>query len=212
MFDFDGLIVDTETPIFEMCRNALVEMGHDVTVEGWSAVVGLGDADSFTALCAAVGADLDRDEYEAIYERQDRSWYDTVPAMTGVVELLDALKDAGVPCAVASSSPGHWIEMHLTRLGLRERFATIASEDRVGGRAKPLPDTYLLACRDLDVEPTNAVALEDSAHGIAAALAAGLAVVAVPSVITAFSDLGAAHHTVPSLAELTVDHLQALIH
>jgi HAD superfamily hydrolase (TIGR01509 family) len=211
VFDFDGLIVDTETPIFEMCRAALEELGHDITVDRWATVVGLGDADSWAALCAAVGADLEREAYEEVYRRQDRSWYDVVPVMPGVVELLDSLRVAGVPTAVASSSPASWIERHLDRLGLLDRFDSVATEDRVGGRAKPLPDTYLLACRDLGVDPADAVALEDSANGIRAALAAGMAVVSVPSFITSHTDLSAAHHTVPSLTELTVDHLQHLV-
>ncbi len=211
VFDFDGLMVDTETPIFEMAQRSLAEMGHDIDVEMWSKVVGLGDAASFAAMCAAIGAQIDRERYEAIYRGQDRAWYDAVPASPGVVGLLDALADAGIPVGIASSSPAHWIERHLGRLGLRNRFSTIASEDRVGGRAKPAPDTYLLACADLGVDPSRAVALEDSAHGIAAALAAGLTVVAVPSPITAFTDLSAAHQQVSSLADLTVDDLQSMV-
>ncbi|NLD75420.1 MAG: HAD-IA family hydrolase [Acidimicrobiales bacterium] len=211
VFDFDGLIVDTETPIFDMCRSALVEMGHDIDVAAWSRCVGLGDADSFTVLCDAVGTELDRGEYDEVYRRQDRSWYDSVPALPGVVDLLGALAALGVPVGVASSSPGHWVERHLDRLGLIDRFDTIATEDRVGGRTKPAPDAYLLACSDLSVDPANAVALEDSANGIRAALAAGMSVVAVPSFITSHTDLSAAHHTVDSLAVLTVDHLQDLV-
>lgn len=210
VFDFDGLIVDTETPIFEMCRSALAEMGHEITVDRWATVVGLGDADSWVALCAAVGADIDREVYDEVYGRQDRSWYDVIPVMPGVVDLLDALRGAGVPTAVASSSPTRWIERHLARLGLLDRFDSLATEDRVGGRAKPLPDTYLLACEDLGVEPARAIALEDSANGIRAALAAGMTVVSVPSFITSHTDLSAAHHTVPSLADITVDHLNDL--
>ena len=141
VFDFDGLIVDTETPIFDMCRSALVEMGHDIDVAAWSRCVGLGDADSFTVLCDAVGTELDRGEYDEVYRRQDRSWYDSVPALPGVVDLLGALAALGVPVGVASSSPGHWVERHLDRLGLIDRFDTIATEDRVGGRTKPAPST-----------------------------------------------------------------------
>ena len=81
----------------------------------------------------------------------------------------------------------------------------------MGGRTKPAPDAYLLACRDLGADPASAVALEDSAHGLAAALAAGLTAVAVPSAITVHTDLSAAHHTVPSLTALTVDLLRNLV-
>jgi HAD superfamily hydrolase (TIGR01509 family) len=211
VFDFDGLIVDSEMPIFEMSRAALAELGHDITVESWSSVVGLGDADSHAALCAAVGAEVDRDAFDRGYQRQDRSWRDTLDPLPGVVDLLTALTGAGVACGVASSSSAGWVVGHLERLGLAHHFGSFATSDRVGGRTKPAPDAYLLACRDLGTDPAQAVALEDSAHGVAAALAAGLAVVAVPSAITVHTDLSAAHHSVPSLADLTVEHLRALV-
>lgn len=211
VFDFDGLVLDTETPIYQATVGALSSLGHDLSVQAWATVVGHGDEDSFTALCRAVGAEVDRAAFDTAYAAQDRSWRDTLPALPGVVELLDDLAVAGVPRAIASSSPGSWITGHLDRLALRDRFAAIASEDRVGGRSKPAPDTYLLACEDLGVDPSRAVALEDSAPGIAAALAAGLRVVAVPSHITRHTDLSAAHATVPSLEHLTLAELGSLV-
>jgi HAD superfamily hydrolase (TIGR01509 family) len=211
VFDFDGLIFDSETPIFRASADALAVLGHRLTIEGWSTVVGHGDADGWAALQAALGADVDRVAYDAAYSAQDRSWRNTQPALPGIVELLDALHGAEVPCAIASSSPAAWIEGHLDRLGLRDRFATIASEDRVGGRSKPAPDTYLLACADLGSDPARSVALEDSSPGIAAAVAAGLNVVAVPSEITRHTDLSAAHLTVASVEHLTLAELADLV-
>lgn len=211
VFDFDGLILDTETPIYRASADALATLGHDLSVEAWANVVGHGDTDSFAALCRVVGTKLDRSAFDAAYDAQDRSWRDTQPPLPGVVELLDVLAGARVPCAIASSSPGSWIETHLARLGLRGRFAAIASEDRVDGRAKPAPDTYLLACEDLGVGPSRTVALEDSAPGIEAARAAGLTVVAVPSPITRHTDLSAAHATVASLEHLTLVELGELV-
>lgn len=211
VFDFDGLIFDSETPIFRASAAALALLGHDLTIERWATVVGHGDADGFTALQQAVGTEIDRYAYDTAYAAQDRSWRDTQPPLPGVVDLLEALHVAGVPCGVASSSPAGWIETHLVRLGLRNRFATIASEDRVGGRSKPAPDTYVLACEDLGAAPARSVALEDSSPGIAAALAAGLNVVAVPSEITRHTDLSAAHRTVASLEQLTLAELADLV-
>lgn len=211
VFDFDGLILDTETPIFEAYRTALSAMGHDLSVEAWARVVGLGDADGWTALCDVVGEDLDRAEVESHYEAQDRSWRDRLPPLPGVVELLDALGEVDVPFAVASSSPAAWIEGHLDRLGLLDRFGAIASVDRVDGRAKPQPDVYRLACRDLGVDPGRSVALEDSATGTLAALAAGLAVVVVPSAITVHHDHSRAHRVVPSLTEVDLVLLSDLV-
>ena len=211
VFDFDGLIIDSEIPIFEMSRAALAEMGHTITVQAWSSVVGLGDTDSHAALCAAVGADVDRDEFDARYQRQDRSWKDTIEPLPGVVELLDALTGVGVELAVASSSSANWVVGHLERLGLAHHFGAFATSDRLDGRTKPAPDAYLLACRDLGVEPTGAVAVEDSAHGLTAALRAGLTAVAVPSAITIHTDLSAAHHIASGLGEVTLDLLEGLV-
>lgn len=210
VFDFDGTIFDSETPIFRASAAALATFGHELTIEGWATVVGHGEDDSWRALLAAVGAEVDRDAYEAAYDAQDRSWRDTLPALPGVVELVDALHGAGVPLGIASSSPASWIETHLTRLDLIDRFTAIASRDKVGGRSKPAPDTYLLACEELGADPGRSVAIEDSSPGVAAALAAGMRVVAVPSEITRHTDLSGAHRSVASLADLTLADLQAL--
>ena len=211
VFDFDGLIFDSETPIYRASAKALAVLGHDLSMEAWATVVGHGDAAGWTALQIAVGAELDRVAYDEAYDAQDRSWRDTQPALPGVEALLEALGSAGVPIGIASSSPAAWIEGHLGRLGLRQHFATIASEDRVGGRAKPAPDTYLLACADLDVSPARSVALEDSLPGVAAARAAGLTVIAVPNDITRHSDVSGAHRIVSSLEDLAVQDLAHLL-
>lgn len=211
VFDFDGLIFDSETPIYEASAAALLVLGHDLSMAGWSTVVGHGDDDSFVAMERAVGASIDRGVYEEAYDAQDRSWRDQQPALPGVEELLAALAEAGVPCGVASSSPLSWIETHLERLGLRHHFVTLASRDRVGGRSKPAPDVYQLACQELGVAPSAAVALEDSAPGIAAARAAGLTVLCVPNQITAHTDLSAAHDHARSLEPVTPATLATLL-
>jgi HAD superfamily hydrolase (TIGR01509 family) len=211
VFDFDGLIADTEMPIYRTNAAALTALGHDVTVPEWATLIGLGEADSWAAICALVGTDLDLDAFDAAYQAQDRSDRDHIPAADGVVDLLAALASEGMPCGVASSSSASWVEGHLVRLGLRDRFASVATADRVGGRSKPAPDTYLLACEELGADPAHSVALEDSAPGIAAALAAGLTVVAVPSEITRHTDLSAAHGMATSLADLVPEDLARLI-
>jgi len=211
VFDFDGLILDTEMPVFRSTVAALEALGHELTIGHWSSVIGLGDAESFPALCAALGADLDQDEFDAAYGRQDRSWRESLPPEPGVVDLLDALASEGIPCGIASSSSSRWVEGHLDRLGLLDRFGVVATEDRVGGRTKPAPDSYLHACRTLGVEPARAVAIEDSAHGVTAARAAGLAVLAVPTVLTEQGDFSAADRIVPSLVGITVPDLAALV-
>jgi HAD superfamily hydrolase (TIGR01509 family) len=215
VFDFDGLILDTEWAIFESARHAFATHGHTLSVEAWSTIIGTNN-DIGTAwwdgLCAAAGVEgFDLELFEAAYNAHDRSIRDTLPALPGVVELVEALDARGVPLGVASSSSRAWLDRHLERLGLAERFGTLVGADLVGGVGKPAPDVYLKACADLGAEPTRSVALEDSAHGATAAKAAGMVVVAVPSRITVHNDFSHVDLVVDSLVDVTLDRLAALL-
>lgn len=202
VLDFDGTICDSEMPIYVATSAALAEMGLQLDVAGWASVVGLGEDDSHRALCRAVGADIDRDELDRRAQAQDRSWRDQLPPLLGVERLTAELHAAGVALGVASSSSADWVDSHLARLGLAHRFQVVATRDRVGGRSKPDPASYRFALEQLGADPARSIAIEDSAPGIAAALGAGLTVVAVPSEITRHTDLSAAHHHAASLAEV----------
>jgi HAD superfamily hydrolase (TIGR01509 family) len=128
-----------------------------------------------------------------------------------VATLVDSLHVAGVPLGIASSSSRAWLERHTSRLGVATRFGTMVGADLVGGVGKPAPDVYLRACADLGADPARSVAIEDSAHGVAAAAAAGMAVVAVPSRITRHNDLGQADLLVDSVERLTLADLGTLV-
>ena len=211
IFDFDGTIFDSETPIYQAYAAALAELGLDLTVAGFASMVGHAEDESHRALCRAVGAEVDRDDLEERYARQDRSWRDTLPALPGAEALLGELTAAGVPLGIASSSPESWVETHLVRLGLREHFAVIASRDQVEGRGKPDPASYRYATQHLGADPARTIAIEDSNPGITAAVAAGLTVVVIPSEITQHTDLRAAHHTVATMEHLDLEALTALL-
>ncbi len=215
MFDFDGLIIDSEWAIYETARAAFAEHGHDLRVEAWATIIGLGDDDgdrAWSLLMEAMGiTGLDRTEFSATHARQPRADRDHLPLLPGVEVLLDSLVAAGTPVGVASSSSVAWLERHLGRLGLLHRFGTIVGADVVGGIGMPAPDVYLRACADLGADPTASVALEDSAHGVAAAKAAGMHAVAVPSRITRFNDFRHADVVVGSLEDVTLTLLASLV-
>ena len=214
VFDFDGLIIDSEWVIYEAAVAAFAEHGHELTVEAWSTIIGLGDDDddlAWSMLMEAMAIDLDRASFSASYAQQDRSNRDALPVLPGVEVLVDSLVASGVPIGVASSSSLGWLDRHLGRLGLRGHFGAVIGSDLVGGIGKPAPDVYLRACDDLGAVPGRSVALEDSAHGVASAKAAGMTAVAVPSRITRFNDLGAADLVVDSVEELSVTLLEELV-
>jgi HAD superfamily hydrolase (TIGR01509 family) len=220
VFDFDGLIMDSEWSIYEAAEAAFVHHGHELPVAAWSTIVGTNDdADDswWENLCAAAGtAGFDRTDFDAHYEEPSarerlRARMLELPALPGVEVLVDSLTGAGVALGVASSSSTGWLERNLDRLGLIDRFGTLVGSDAVGGVGKPAPDVYLRACADLGADPARSVALEDSGHGVSAAKAAGMIAVAVPSRITRFNDLSHADRVVESLEHVTVADLDLLV-
>jgi len=210
VFDFDGLICDTETSAFETARAIYAEHGVDLTIEQWQDRIGTRGRPWYADLEAAVGPLSDRD---AVVERRRLAHHEQVgaeAAMPGVESFVVEASDAGLALAVASSSSVGWVSEHLDRLGLLSRFAVLScANDDVP--AKPDPDVYRLAVEQLGVAPLEATAFEDSPNGIAAARAAGLRCIAVPNRMTEGLDLSAADAVVPSFADLAVDRLDALL-
>lgn len=203
IFDFDGLILDTETPEVRAWQRIFSRRGSEFPDSWWMHAIGRG-AEQITEspidiLERQLGSSVDRSEVEFEYEQLRMGVIDSAAPLPGVRELVAAARQEGIPLGVASSSKHSWVDRHLHRLGLYSSFqAILCAEDVVS--AKPFPDLYLAACSRLGVEPERSVALEDSSNGIRAAIDAGLFCVAVPNPITTFMDLSQAHVRVDSLA------------
>jgi putative hydrolase of the HAD superfamily len=143
-------------------------------------------------------------------QSRERVEVDLLVPMPGVLDWLDEARDADVPVGVASSSSRSWVEGRLAQLGILDLFAVVACRDE-HLRAKPAPDVYLAACRELRGDPTRSVAIEDSRNGVSSALAAGLTCIAVPNEITADMDLSGAHYLMRSLNEASLTHVLEVI-
>jgi beta-phosphoglucomutase-like phosphatase (HAD superfamily) len=126
-----------------------------------------------------------------------------------VEQYISEAKRLGLKLGVASSSDCPWVYRHLERLGLREQFDSIKCRDDVE-KVKPSPDLYLAVLDDLGVGPREAIALEDSPHGITSAQAAGLFCVAVPNPLTRQLSTDHADLQLDSLADLRLELLLAL--
>jgi HAD superfamily hydrolase (TIGR01509 family) len=216
IYDFDGLILDTETCTYDAVRAAFAEHGQELGVAAWQAILGTADHPHWTEMLAdRLGRPVDREALTARREEQRMAVLRTLPPCAGVEDLLDAAVASGVPNAVGSSSAARWVVGHLERLGIRDRFAVVATSDDVGGdprRTKPAPDIFLAAARSLGVDPGSCVVLEDSPNGVLAARAAGMPVVAVPGPMTEGLDFGGADLVVPSLVGVSLEDLGALVH
>lgn len=205
VFDFDGLVLDTEVPVYVLWCAAFEAHGASPpTIDEWSATIGTADElDVHAWLVERADRPVDRAAMDEVRRARRDALLAREDARPGVIAWLAEADDAGLALAIASSSPAEWVAEHLGRLGLRERFACVVT---AGGtvRGKPAPDTYLEACARLGVATGNALAVEDSPHGIAAAKAAGLRCVAVPNALTETLDLSAADLRLGSLADCTL--------
>jgi HAD superfamily hydrolase (TIGR01509 family) len=213
IFDFDGLILDTETPDYEAWRDLYREFGQDLPIETWGQIVGGNSATSFEPepyLEQLTGRDLSSLELRARSEARSLALINSQPPLPGVLDALNAARERGLPLAVASSSPHDWVEGHLTRLGLLDRFvAIICREDVPPGRIKPDPDLFLKTLAALRVPADEALVFEDSPNGVWAAHAAGIRVVAVPNPLTAQLPFDGEDLRLSSLADLSLGELLA---
>jgi len=214
IFDFDGVILDSETPEYESNRLIYERCGATLTVEEWCSQIGIyteGEEQRwFLRLCERVSQPPPtHEEYDAERRRHFAKLVPREPRQ-GIRELLEALRDAGVPTAIATSAPARWVVPAAKRIDITTLFQTIVSSDDVA-RGKPAPDVYLEATRRLGADPARSVAIEDSGPGLAAARAAGLRTVAIPHWLTEGHELSGADLRVVHAGELTVARLATLL-
>jgi HAD superfamily hydrolase (TIGR01509 family) len=176
-------------------------------MELWGDVIGRGAEyfDPYQELVARLGRDLDRESLLNRRRARHAELIAELEVLPGVREAIAEASSLGLRLGVASSSSRRWVTGHLERLGLAG-FACVRCRDDVE-RSKPAPDLYLSVCECLGVAPAEAIALEDSANGLAAAKAAGLRAVAIPNLMTEDLDLSGADLRLTSLADLSVREL-----
>jgi HAD superfamily hydrolase (TIGR01509 family) len=204
VFDFDGLILDTEGPVYRSWLEVYQAHGEELPFERWVQIVG-STAVGFHPqhhLEERLGRPLTK---EVLDQRIDRRTELVLAeqVLPGVVDLVDAARAAGIKLGVASSSTADWVRGHLARLGILDRFDCLRCRDDVAN-AKPAPDLYLAVLECLGVAAGEAFAIEDSPNGIAAAKSAGMRCVAIPNPITSGLDLSQADLVVASLAGHTL--------
>lgn len=184
IFDFDGTILDTETPEFEVWQGVYAHHGVHLELTEWGRGIGTWDAfDPHAHLEALTGKSFNKDDLHTIVRGRVHEVIRVLEPISGILEVLEHAKARGLRLAVASSSSRDWVRDHLERLGLLERFESLSTRYDVE-RVKPDPALYLHALEQLGLEPAQAIAIEDSPNGAKAALAAGLRAVIVPNAVT----------------------------
>lgn len=201
LFDMDGLMLDSEKAMLETWREAARVESIDADDRLWLAMVGMHDRASFALLSGQLGEEAATRLRDTSYRLYDAHVVAGLPRKSGLLELLDLLEAHGIPKAVATSTPRARALRKLAASGLIDRFAAIVTGTDVE-HPKPAPDIYLLAARELGVDPRRCVVLEDSEPGVRAALAAGATPIQVPDLVAPGEELrGFGHRIVASLSQ-----------
>jgi len=204
LFDFDGLIVDTELPSRAGWEWLYRRHGHELPRDRWATLVGTigAEFDPMAHLEELVGAPLEREVLDRERAAHEVSLIEAEELRPGIAEYLAEARRRRLKRAIVSSSTRRWVDSHLARLEEEVGWDAIVTADDDRSRAKPRPDLYLEALELLGVQASEAIAFEDSPNGVRAARAAGIFCVAVPNEVTRDLELDEADVLVHSLAEL----------
>jgi HAD superfamily hydrolase (TIGR01509 family) len=179
IFDCDGVLVDSERISNELVADILSAHGVSLTwEEAMEIFVGQSVEGVRATALTRFAVQLPEDWAEEYYARMIPTLAERVMPIEGAPETVARLQDAGIPCCVASQGPPNKIEAALTRVGLWTRLGHAIFSAQNVARPKPAPDLFLYAARTMQVAPADCVVIEDSALGIAGALAAGMRVLA----------------------------------
>jgi HAD superfamily hydrolase (TIGR01509 family) len=208
LFDFDGLILDTETCIYHSWQELYESFGARLEPSAWARQVGIitNEGDHLADLEGLVGKPIDRSNLAPRRRQRELELINFQPACPGVQDYLQDARRLGLKTGLASSAPCSWVTGHLERLDLIGYFDIIWASDDVR-QVKPDPELYLAVLDALAVTAAEALALEDSPAGVHAAQRAGIFCVAVPNSLTRLLSLGHADLCLDSLADVRLEVL-----
>lgn len=211
IFDFDGLILDTETPEFTAWQEIFRLHGAELKLEEWLPCIGTGSVfDPHAHMEQLIGRTLNREEIATARRVASHAMILKRDPLPGVLSTLEKARRMGLRIGLASSSSSDWVEPHLDRLGIAAYFDTCQTRDLVT-HVKPDPALYRRALKVLEVTPGEAIALEDSLNGLRSARAAGIFTVVIPNAMTRHMQLGEADLLLDSLEQLDLGAVDALL-
>jgi HAD superfamily hydrolase (TIGR01509 family) len=210
IFDFDGLILDTEGPIYRSWQELYLSYRLELSLSNWADTIGRSEAeapfDPVLDLDKRLGYTLDWEVTGPRRRLRELELIAAQPVLPGVEDYLKSAKQLNLKIGLASSSDIHWVAGHLERLGLLNYFDCLRTSDHVV-HTKPAPDLFLAALECLNVDPQEALVFEDSPNGILASRSAGIFCVAVPNSLTSQLDLAQANLRLNSLSDISLENL-----
>jgi len=206
IFDFDGLIVDTESVWFDVFQEILQEYGVDLPLETFSQCVGSTDDALFEHMEARATKRFDREEIDQQAEERYKDFVSGLVLRDGVLDYLQEARRLGLRIGLASSSRREWVESYLKRFGIIDHFEVIRTQDDVD-HIKPDPELYVQALEALAVQSDEAVVFEDSGNGLLAARRAGIPCVVVPNTVTRHLSFEGYAMKLSSMAEMSLEEV-----
>ncbi|MGG0177505.1 HAD family hydrolase [Gottfriedia acidiceleris] len=204
IFDFDGLIVDTESVWFEAYKEVLQRYELELTLQKFSEVVGTSDEILFDFINTNLKEPIEKELIEQMAKELVDEKLLKPSLRESVEDYLISAKNAGLKIALASSSSKEWVESFLKKLNIYEYFSVIKTKEDVK-KVKPDPELYLKAIEEIGVQASEAVAFEDSLNGLIAATKAGLHCVIVPNQVTSHLEFENHSLRLSSMAEKSLE-------
>ena len=208
IFDFDGVILDTETPDFGTWRDEFELHGVELERSLWSSFIGggAGTFDVYAHLEGLLGRSVDRELVRVRRRRRYLEIVESSPLLPGVTDRMVQARELGLKVGVASSSNREWVEGHLVRRDLMRLVDSVRSRDDVSS-VKPDPELFLASAGSMGVRPGACLAIEDSANGVTAATGAGMFCVVVTNPMTKDMALGHADLRLDALSDMPLAEL-----
>jgi HAD superfamily hydrolase (TIGR01509 family) len=211
IFDFDGIIIDTESTEYESWREIFIEYNLHLDFDIWADLIGRprGSVNMYDYLEQQCGYSIDKEKINSRRLARNRELNNKLELLPGINDYMTEAKNGHMNLAVVSSSDRNWVLEHLSRLKIMEEFDLIVCEEDTKLH-KPNPEPYLYLLNKLEIKPANAIAIEDSPNGVKAAISAGVFCVAIPNEITKRLDLSMADLQIESLSQISLDSLLKL--
>lgn len=210
IFDFDGLMVESEGIAYRVWRQVVAEYGSEMSAEFYRKFIGTTPEETVVEICESLGLPISPQELQQRYwDQRTETMCVEARAVDGLVALIDDLRQRRLPVGVASNSPTSYVERVLEALQLRKKILTVIGSDQVK-QGKPAPDVYLATAEALTVDPGDIVAIEDSPTGIRSAIHAGMTCYTIPNRQLADEDFSQAHQIFRSMSALHA-HLRIVL-